>query len=200
MRLSALTSTRWASTGAVLAALSAMTPALAHEEIYQVTLAGATSPAAGSVLVTFDLDLVTLNVAGSFTGLGSASTGLAVHCCVATAGSGTSAAALAATTPSGFTFGVSSGSFDVTYDLTQGSTYSPSFVTASGGTVSDALNALAVGAADGMAYISIGSAQFAGGEISGFLVAVSVPEPATYGMMFAGLIAVGAMTRHRKRD
>lgn len=66
----ASTSARCTCAAVLAAALGAAAPALAHEEIYPVTLAGPPSSAAtGSALVTFDLDLVTLNIAGSFAGL-----------------------------------------------------------------------------------------------------------------------------------
>ena len=195
MRLAALL------TGLVLALSTAL--AGAHEVEYKVILDGASespsnaSPGSGTGLVTFDLDLVTMRVQASFVDLMGTTSASHIHCCTAVPGAGT--AGVATVTPSftGFPLGVTSGSYDHTFDLSMASSYNPAFITASGGTVSDALNALLFGAADGKAYLNIHTSMFPGGEIRGFLV--PVPEPGTYLMLLAGLGLFGFVAARRAR-
>jgi hypothetical protein len=78
------------------------------------------------------------------------------------------------------------GTYDVNYDLDLVNPFRPAFVTANGGTVSSAMQALigAMDAGGGRAYYNIHTAQFPGGEIRGNL---AVPEPATLPLLIGGL-------------
>jgi hypothetical protein len=75
----------------------------------------------------------------------------------------------------GFPTGVQSGTFSITLDLTQSSSYNPSFITASGGTVAAAEAALTSGIAAGQTYLNIHTNVFPGGEIRGQLQPVAPP-------------------------
>ena len=187
---------------ALAVAACAAFPALAHELEYQAVLSGPAeappngSPGTGFVDLLIDLDLATMRVQASFSGLLGTTTASHIHCCTAVAGTGT--AGVATPTPSfpGFPGGVTSGTYDHTFDLTLASSYSAAFITANGGTVGGAMNALLAGLADGKAYYNIHSTLYPGGEIRGFLA--PVPEPGTWALMLAGLAAVGATARRRK--
>jgi hypothetical protein len=94
------------------------------------------------------------------------------------------------TTPTfpGFPSGGTFGHYDQVIDLTQASAYNPGFVTASGGTISGALNRMLTAFAEGRAYFNIHTTAFPPGEIRGFLV--PVPAPASAGVLgMAGLFA-----------
>jgi hypothetical protein len=81
--------------------------------------------------------------------------------------------------------------------MADSSSYNPAFITSSGGTVSDALNALIFALEDGKAYLNIHTTAFPSGEIRGFLT--PVPEPGT--LVLAGLAATklraGSISRLR---
>lgn len=179
------------STAAALLALTAM-PALAVMTVYTATLTGSaeatpnSSTAIGLGIVTFD-DAVplspTMKVSLQYFGLtGGTVTGAHIHCCTATAGSGTSGV-VQDFMGSGFPTLPSYGNFDFTFTLVPAT-----FAT------------LTSGAAGGKAYLNIHNATFGGGEIRGFLNAAPVPEPGTYGLMAAGLLAIGAFARRRRQD
>ena len=109
---------------------------------------------------------------------------------------------MATRTPSfdSFPTGVTSGTYDFTYDMTQASSYNAAYITANGGTVSTAMNALIAGLDAQKAYFNIHTGSFPGGEIRGFLVAAPVPEPETYALMLAGMGLIGAVARRKARS
>ena len=184
------------------AALLLASFAQAHVVIYTATLSGPAeappnaSPGVGTATVTFDLDLVTMRLQTSFSGLTGTVTAAHIHGATTTAGTGT--AGVATQTPSftGFPTGVSSGTYDHTFDMTSAASYNASFVTANGGTVSGALNALLAALDGGKAYLNIHTNTFGGGEIRGFLT--PIPEPSSYATLL-GLAAAGCVAMRRRR-
>jgi hypothetical protein len=184
--------------GAALCALA--TQASASIVIYDATLGNFESPATGSsgtgfAIVTIDTAAQTMEVNVTFSGLTSGTTASHIHCCIAPGGN----AGVVTTTPTfpGFPLGVTSGSYDQTFDLTSASSYNPAFVTAIG-SVSNAEAALLAGLSAGEAYLNIHTTNFPGGEIRGFLLASAVPEPSTWAMMILGFAGVGFMAYRRK--
>lgn len=167
----------------------------AHVVVFETFLSGPneappnSSPGTGFSRVTLDLDLATMRVEANFTGL--IGNTLAAHIHGPTALPGTSTAGVMTPTPTfpDFPLGVTAGTYDHTFDLTLASSYNPSFITASGGTVSDAMNRLINALNDGKAYLNIHSSTFQGGEIRGFYAVV--PEPASIGVILgAGVLAL----------
>jgi hypothetical protein len=173
--------------------LVATQTANAHEQIYVFHLDGPSeapanaSPGTGFAKVTFDLDLVTMHVEASFQDLIGTTTNSHIHCCTAVAGVSTAGVATRTPTFLGFPSGVTSGTYDHTYDMTVASSYNAAFITANGGTVSTALNALLAGLDAGKAYFNIHSSVFAGGEIRGFAIPVPEPTSAMLALVSLGL-------------
>ena len=188
---------------AALLACSVALPVAAHESVYFADLSGPNeappnaSPGTGWARVTIDFDLVTMHVEASFSDLTGTTTASHIHCCTAAPDSGT--AGVATQTPSfaGFPLGVTAGTYDHTFDMTLAASYNAAFMTANGGTVSGAFNALAAGLDAHKAYFNVHTNAFPGGEIRGFLQ--PVPEPGTYALTLLGLAAVGAAARHQRR-
>ncbi|CAD6881857.1 hypothetical protein [Methylomonas albis] len=187
---------------ALLSVSLTSTGAAAHELIYTVDLSGPneapanSSPGTGKGLVTFDLDLVTMRVQLSFSGLTGNTTASHLHCCTSLAGIGT--AGVASETPSFslFPLGKASGSMDQTYDLSQQFGYNSAFIFNHGQNVSSALNALLAGAAEGKAYLNIHTEAFLGGEIRGFLQPVPVPAAI---WLFASVVGLFSLSRRRNQ-
>jgi hypothetical protein len=157
------------------------------------------SPGIGTALVILNTTAQTLNVQETFSGLGSPTTMSHIHCCLASPFLPGVNVGVATTVPSfpGFPLGVTSGTYNMTFDLTMASSYNPAFVTANGGTVAGAEAALEAGLLAGETYINIHTMAFPGGEIRGFLAAV--PEPSTWAMMLIGFAGLGFAFRRSRR-
>jgi hypothetical protein len=162
----------------LLTALDA-SPAAAHELAYIATLSGPNefpannSAGAGTVIAIVDFDAFTLDLDVHFSGLSGTTTASHIH--GLTDQPLTGLANVATMLPSfvGFPTGVTSGDYSHTFELTDAASYSPAFISDSGGTVALASSALFNGLAEGRAYLNIHTTAFPGGEIRGFLL----PDP-----------------------
>lgn len=181
-----------------LAVAAAAGTAQAHEVFYWANLSGPAeappnnSGGIGYSFVTIDLDLATMRVQCAFSGLTGNTTASHIHGPTANPFQGTAGVMTTTPTFAGFPLGVTSGTYDITLDLTQASTYNPAFVSASGGTISQAMNRMLLAISEGRAYHNIHTSAFPGGEIRGFLV--EVPAPGA-----AGLLAMAGLAAARRR-
>jgi hypothetical protein len=157
------------------------------------------SPGTGTAIVTLDDTLKTLRVQTTFSGLLGTTTASHIHCC-APAGAN---AGVATQTPtfSGFPLGVTSGSYDQTFDMNMSSSWNAAFITANGGTIASAFAAFESGLLAERAYLNIHTTQFGGGEIRAQLVPplAAVPEPATWALTIVGFGLAGGSLRRRRR-
>jgi hypothetical protein len=179
---------------AVLATAVVLTASSAHAAVvsYSANLNGPSesppnaSPGLGLALVDVDAVAHTMHVHVDFQGLLGTTTASHIHAPTVVAGTGTAGVATTTPTFAGFPLGATSGTVDATLDMTQASSYNPSYVTANGGTTAAAEAALFQAIADGKAYLNVHSTSFGGGEIRGFLVLGTVPaSPGTWGRVKA---------------
>ncbi|MES2100560.1 MAG: CHRD domain-containing protein [Pseudomonadota bacterium] len=186
------------------AAFAVVAPAAADEQIFVATLSGTAesppvaSPGSGSVRVTIDDATFMMRVQASFADLLGGTTAAHIHCCTALSGFGNVGVATVTPTFTDFPSGVTSGSYDHTFDMSLASSWNPSFLTAQGGSTATAFASLLTGIEDGKSYFNVHTTAFGGGEIRGFLA--PIPEPSTYALMLAGIALVaGAARRVRPR-
>lgn len=171
--------------------------------VYTAVLNGANesppnaSPATGFTTVTFDLAAHTMRVQVSFSGLQGTTTASHIHSPTAVPGAGT--AGVATTTPTfpNFPLGVTSGTYDMTFDTSLASSYNPAFVTANGNSVAAAELALSNSLAAGTAYLNIHTTQVPGGEIRGFLTVPDTFSNWWAALPFAALLLTAHMRRKR---
>lgn len=135
-----------------------------------------------------------IRLTGSFQNLTGLSLLGHLHCC--SSRTANSAQAIDFSENPGFALGVRSGSFDLTYDLLNATTYTAAFLAASGGTALGARNRLFAGLNNELGYFNIHSTVFRGGELRGQLA--GIPEPASWGMMIVGFGVAGGAMRRRK--
>jgi hypothetical protein len=130
----------------------------------------------------------------SFSGLLGTTTASHIH--APTLSPFTSTANVATTTPTfaGFPLGVTSGVYHNVLDLTQASSWNPSYISANGNTTAGAEAAFIQAINDGKAYINIHTTVVPGGEIRGFLL---TPEPTTCGLAMLGMAGIGCIARRR---
>jgi len=182
----------------VAAAAAVLVPA-AHGAVfsYITTLTGAAeappnaSPGFGSSILDIDTVANTMRLRTTFGGLTGNVTVAHIHGATAVAGTGTAGVATPTPTFPAFPAGVTSGSYDRTFDMTLASSYNGAFVTANGG-VAGARAALFQAVADGKTYLNIHSSTFGGGEIRGFY---AVPGAGV--LALAGPIGLVALRRRR---
>jgi hypothetical protein len=183
---------------------AALSPAPAYAGIiYQAFLDGPSesppqpSPGTGFAIVDFDIATHSMHVTVTFSDLLAPTTASHIHAATAEPGMGT--AMVATTTPTfpGFPLGVTSGSYDQTFNMLDPGSYNPAFITAHGGTVAGAEEALAESLADGTAYYNIHTTFALGGEIRGFLS--PVPEPTSLSLLGIGLAGMAGYAWRRRK-
>jgi len=184
-----------------LLALLVALPAAAHPITFEGTLSNVGEPppanmssGTGFASIILDEDTFTLSVHVEFSGLSGPTTASHIHCCTATAGSGSAGVATQVPTFLDFPLGVTSGTYDKTFDMSLASSWNPAFVTAHNSSISDAFAAFATGLTDGNAYLNIHTSFAAAGEIRTFPAAV--PEPGTLALLGVG---VGTLSRAARR-
>ena len=153
------------------------------------------SPGIGLAVVTINDTLLTMQVNVTFSGLTGTTTASHIHAATPTAFTGTAGVATTTPTFAGFPLGVTSGTFNATFDMSLASSYNPAYVTANGGTTASAFTALNTAIVGGKSYFNIHTSTFGSGEIRGFLV--SAPEPGTLALAALGGLC---LLRARRRN
>lgn len=143
------------------------------------------SPGTGFAQLAIDTELQSMRLTVSFSDLLGDTTAAHIHCCIAAPGN----TGVASTTPyfPGFPIGVTSGSYDRLFDLTDVASFNSVFVSANGGTLASAQSTLLAGLSNKQAYLNIHTAEFPGGEIRGFFVPVAAPAGFSL-LLFASLV------------
>jgi hypothetical protein len=142
----------------------------------------------------------------SFSGLTSGTTAAHIHCCLASPFLPNVNVPVATTIPTfpGFPLGVTSGTYDQTFDLTANSTYNLINMPPGnagnpflGTSAATAVPVFVAALLNGETYLNIHTSNFPTGEIRGFLA--PVPLPAALPLFATGLGAFALLAWRRKR-
>jgi hypothetical protein len=155
-----------------------------------------TTTGTGFVTVTVDPVASTMRIDTTWNSLTAGTTVAHIHCCFVPGGPANVIPATMTPSLAGFPEGVTSGTYDMTFDLNDAATYNADFLAANAGSVDLAKNELIGGLSRNDAYFNIHTTANPNGEISDFLVRippgtiVPVPEPpllALLGFTLAGI-------------
>ncbi len=135
------------------------------------------SSGTGNAIIT--INGTSMRVQCVFNGLIGNTTATHIHAATAVAGAGTAGVATVTPTFTGFPLGVTSGSYDNTFDMSLASSYNSAYITAHGGTVAQAWADLKAAIVAGKSYFNIHSIIYPGGEIRGFLIPSSCSSTKT---------------------
>ncbi|MDQ6862024.1 MAG: CHRD domain-containing protein [Verrucomicrobiota bacterium] len=156
------------------------------------------SPGTGFSTIVYNATTHILSLTVTFAGLIGSTTASHLHAATAVPFAGTAAVATTVPAFAGFPLGVKSGTYFTSLDLTQSSSWNPTFITANGGTTAGAEAALITAINQGRSYLNIHTDAFPGGEIRGFVV----PAPdsgSTFALMLLGACGLALGARRLRR-
>ncbi len=160
---------------AALLILTAAPSALATTLMYSTNLSGANqeppkaSTGTGTSQVYVDDVAHTMRVIVTFSDLTSLTTNCHIHAPTALPGEGLAGVATPTPTFPGFPANVTSGTYDMTFDMTEAASYNGGFlISDGGGDPAQAEAVLFASVANGTAYLNIHTLEFPAGEIRGF--------------------------------
>ena len=155
------------------------------------------SPGTGSVTAIFDLAVHTLELHVTFSDLTAGTTAAHIHAPTLAPFSGKAGVATQVPFFTGFPIGVTSGTYDQTFNTLDPLFYNPAFLAANGGTAASAEAVFAQALDQGRAYLNIHTENFPSGEIRGFLRVASVPD-ATSSMLCLSICLISLEMFRRK--
>jgi len=155
------------------------------------------SPGTGFVMATFDLATHILDLHVTFSGLTSPTIAAHIHAPTLAPFSGKAGVATQVPFFIGFPIGVTSGTYDQTFNTLDSSFYNPAFLTANGGTAAGAEAVFAQALGQGKAYFNIHTENFPSGEIRSFLRVLPVPDTSST-MLCLGTGLIGLEIFRRK--